>query len=123
LIPAEIWKYDTKTILEGLRNCIAHQDYSRNERIVVTEEQEKLSFENAGAFYDGSYEDYIEGFKTPKRYRNMFLVQAMVNLKMIDTQGYGIHEMFKRQKDRFLPMPDYDKSQENYVKLTIILIF
>ena len=119
LIPAEIWKYDTKTILEGLHNCIAHQDYSRNERIVVTEEQEQLSFENAGAFYDGSYEDYIEGCKTPKRYRNMFLVQAMVNLKMIDTQGYGIHEMFKRQKDRFLPMPDYDKSQENYVKLTI----
>lgn len=119
LIPAEIWKYDTKTILEALHNCIAHQDYSCNERIVVTEEQERLTFENAGSFYDGSYEEYIEGKKTPRSYRNTFLVQAMVNLKMIDTQGYGIHEMFCRQKERFLPMPDYDLSDNFHVKLIV----
>ena len=110
LIPAEVWKYDTKSILEALHNCIAHQDYRRNERIVVTEEQECLVFENAGSFYEGSFEDYIDGKKTPKKYRNHFLAQAMVNLKMIDTQGFGIHDMFQRQKDRYLPMPDYDKS-------------
>lgn len=119
LIPAEIWKYDTKTILEALHNCIAHQDYSCNERIIVTEEQDRLTFENAGFFYDGSYEDYIEGKKTPKSYRNTFLVQAMVNLKMIDTQGYGIHEMYSRQKERFLPMPDYDVTDKMHVKLIV----
>jgi ATP-dependent DNA helicase RecG len=117
LIPAEVWKYDTKSILEALHNCIAHQDYRRNERIVVTEEQECLVFENAGSFYEGSFEDYIDGKKTPKKYRNHFLAQAMVNLKMIDTQGFGIHDMFQRQKDRYLPMPDYDKSDLERVKL------
>lgn len=30
--------------------------------------------------------------------------------RMIDTQGYGIHEMFESQKKRYLPMPDYDLS-------------
>ncbi len=119
LIPAEVWKYDTKSILEALHNCIAHQDYRRNERIVVTEEQECLVFENAGSFYEGSFEDYIEGKKTPKKYRNHFLTQAMVNLKMIDTQGFGIHDMFQRQKERFLPMPDYDKCDPERVKLII----
>lgn len=119
LIPAEVWKYDTKSILEALHNCIAHQDYRRNERIVLTEEQECLVFENAGSFYEGSFEDYIEGKKTPKKYRNHFLAQAMVNLKMIDTQGFGIHDMFQRQKDRFLPMPDYDRSDPERVKLII----
>ena len=119
LIPAEVWKYDTKTILEALHNCIQHQDYLRNERIVVTEEQEQLVFDNAGGFYDGSYEEYIEGKKTPKRYRNQFLSQAMVNLKMIDTQGYGIHDMFVRQKERYLPMPDYDKSDPARVVLVV----
>ncbi len=119
LIPAEVWKYDTKTILEALHNCIQHQDYLRNERIVVTEEQEQLVFDNAGGFYDGSYEEYIEGKKTPKRYRNQFLSQAMVNLKMIDTQGYGIHDMFVRQKERYLPMPDYDKSDPDRVILIV----
>lgn len=119
LIPAEVWKYDTKTVLEAMHNCIAHQDYLRNERIVVTEETDQLVFENAGSFFDGDYEQYIEGKKTPKKYRNSFLANAMVNLKMIDTQGYGIHEMFLRQRERFLPMPDYDRSDPTRVKLIL----
>jgi ATP-dependent DNA helicase RecG len=43
----------------------------------------------------------------------------MVNLKMIDTQGYGIHGMFLRQKESYLPMPDYNKSTTNKVILTL----
>lgn len=119
LIPAEVWKYDTNTILECLHNCIAHQNYQSNSRIVVTEEPDQLIFENAGGFYEGDYEDYILGTKTPEHYRNRFLVQAMVNVKMIDTQGYGIHTMFLRQKERFLPMPDYDDSTPTKVVLRL----
>lgn len=119
LIPVEIWKYDTKTILEALHNCIAHQDYSMDERIIITEEKERLIFRNAGSFYDGSYEDYIDGTRTPGSYRNKFLVDAMVNLKMIDTLGCGIHSMFLRQKDRYLPMPDYDLSGDSHVTLIV----
>lgn len=117
LIPAEVWKYDTTTILECLHNCIAHQNYIDNSRILVTEDADKLTFENAGGFFEGSYEDYILGNKTPKHYRNPFLANAMVNVKMIDTQGYGIHTMFQKQKERFLPMPDYDGSTESKVVL------
>lgn len=109
LIPHELWKYDTKSILEGLHNCIAHQDYRRNSRIIVTEKRDELVFENAGNFFAGSYEQYIEGLQTPQNYRNPFLVRAMVNIKMIDTQGMGIHNMFMSQRNRSLPMPDYVK--------------
>jgi len=115
LIPAEVWKYDTKTILEALHNCIAHQDYCANSRIVVTEEKDSLCFENAGSFFEGSFEDYICGQRTPARYRNPFLVQAMVNLKMIDTQGYGIHSMFLSQRNRCLPMPDFESTKDKVV--------
>lgn len=119
LIPAEVWKYDTNSILECLHNCIAHQNYLSNSRIVLTEEPDFLTFENAGGFYEGSYEDYILGTKTPEHYRNRFLAQAMVNVKMIDTQGYGIHTMYEKQKERFLPMPDYDDSTPNKVVLRL----
>ena len=119
LIPAEVWKYDTKTILEALYNCIAHQDYTRNARIILTEEKDNLLFQNAGDFYEGTFEDYILGEKTPEKYRNNFLVRAMVNLKMIDTQGYGIHTMFLRQRNRYLPMPDYELSTAENVVLRI----
>lgn len=119
LLPAEVWKYDNRSILEALHNCIMHQDYTMNERIVVNEYVDKLVFTNAGAFYDGVYEDYVEGKTTPKRYRNQFLSNAMVNLKMVDSQGFGIHEMYQHQRERFLPMPDYDKSSESHVILEI----
>lgn len=117
LIPAEIWKYDTRSILEGLHNCIAHQDYTKDERIIVTEERDRLTFENAGNFFDGNYEQYVLGTRTPRRYRNPFLMKAMVNLKMIDSQGYGIHNLYVRQKERYLPMPDYDGTDDTHVTM------
>lgn len=38
---------------------------------------------------------------------------------MIDTQGYGIHTMYLHQKERFLPMPYYEKDNEKKVSLVI----
>ena len=119
LIPAEVWKYDTESILEGMHNSIAHQKYEMGSRIIVTETQDSLKFQNDGSFYEGDYKQYITGEKTPKSYRNPALVKAMVNIKMIDTQGYGIHKMFQSQKNRYLPMPDYDLSTSNEVVLNL----
>ena len=118
-LPGEGMKYDTETILEALHNCIAHQDYSQNARIIVIERENELEFRNKGCFYDGTYEDYITGERIPDKYRNPFLAQAMANIKMIDTEGFGIHKMFVSQKERYLPMPDYDKSDSENVVLTI----
>lgn len=119
LVPVEISKYDKKIILEALHNCIAHQDYSRNGRIIVTEKLDLLTFENEGQFFEGMPDDYIAGEKTPRRYRNPFLTQAMAELNMIDTMGYGIHRMYLGQVKRYLPLPDYDLHDSNAVKLTI----
>ena len=119
LIPAEVWKYDTESILEGMHNSIAHQQYEKNARIIVTENMDSLKFQNDGNFYEGDYREYITGEKTPKSYRNPALVKAMVNIRMIDTQGYGIHKMYQSQKDRYLPMPDYDLSTADEVILNL----
>jgi len=105
--------------LEALHNCIAHQDYSRNGRVVVTEQSEKLLFENEGGFFEGQPDEYISGTKTPRRYRNPFLAQAMAELNMIDTMGYGIRDMYRGQARRYFPLPDYDLSEPDMVKMTI----
>ena len=41
------------------------------------------------------------------------------NLNMIDHLGYGIERMNRSQRDRFLPLPDYDLRTTGEVKLTI----
>lgn len=118
-LPGEGMKYDQEVILEALHNCIAHQNYKENARIIVIEHENELEFRNAGSFFDGNYEDYISGERIPQKYRNQFLAQAMANIKMIDTEGFGIHKMFVSQKDRYLPMPDYDQSNTENVVLRI----
>ena len=119
LLVIEVSKYDQRVVLEALHNCIAHQDYSRSGRIIVTERLDNLIFENEGDFFEGSPDNYIEGNKTPGCYRNPFLAQAMAELNMIDTMGYGIHDMHVGQAKRYFPLPDYDLSQAYQVRLKI----
>ena len=119
LLPIEVSKYDQKIVLEALHNCIAHQDYTRHGRVVVTERPDRLVFENEGDFFEGQPDDYIQGHKTPRRYRNPALTQAMVELNMIDTMGYGIHSIYAGQARRYFPLPDYELDQAHAVRLTI----
>lgn len=119
LLPVEVPKYDQKIVLEALHNCIAHQDYTRLGRVVVSERPDRLVFENEGVFFEGQPDDYLEGTKIPRRYRNPFLAQAMAELNMIDTMGYGIRDMYVGQARRYFPLPDYDLSERDAVKMTI----
>lgn len=120
LIPIDIQKYDQAIVLEALHNCIAHQDYRAGERVLVIERSGELEFSNAGGFYDGQPTDYVLGNRTPRSYRNRFLAEAMVTLRMMDTMGFGIREvMFRGQARRYLPMPDYDLSEATHVTLRL----
>lgn len=120
LIPVEFLKYDQRIVLEALHNCIAHQDYTRCERVLVIERPGELVFQSAGSFYDGMPDDYVLGNRTPTRYRNKFLAEAMFNLRMMDTLGYGIREvMFRGQMARYLPLPDYDLGDPAHVVLRL----
>jgi ATP-dependent DNA helicase RecG len=119
LIPIELSKYDPKIVLEALNNCIAHQDYTQRARVVIIEKIDRLILQSTGGFFDGTVDDYVLKERTPERYRNPFLVQAMVNLDMIDTMGMGIRRMFLEQRKRYFPLPEFSLDDANHVKLTI----
>lgn len=119
LVPDELETYDPFTIREALNNAIAHQDYSYHGMINVIEHEDRLIFSNVGGFIPDNIHNVLQNDAPEERYRNPFLVGAMVELKMVDTIGSGIRRMFNLQKQRFFPMPDYDFS-DNKVKLTIV---
>lgn len=120
LFPNEVDKYDINILRELLNNSIAHQDYRRGGRINILEMKDKVMIVNEGDFIPKTVDALIidEGY-VPPYYRNPFLAQAMVNLNMIDTAGMGIRRSFEKLRERFFPMPDYDLSEENRVKVTI----
>jgi ATP-dependent DNA helicase RecG len=119
LRPVVVSQYDERMVLEALHNAVAHQAYPRSGRVLVQEHADKLVLTSEGGFFDGLPEEYAAGGKSATRYRNAALAQAMVELGMIDTLSYGIFDMHDRQKRRYLPMPDYDLTDPNQVKLTI----
>ncbi|MDD2544895.1 MAG: ATP-binding protein [Burkholderiaceae bacterium] len=111
LLAVTLPRYDTQTVLlEGLHNCLAHQDYAQAGRIVVEEMAGQVRMINLGGFFDGHPDDYASGARTPERYRNERLAKAMAEVGMIDKVGFGIHDMVQAQRRRFLPLPDYEGS-------------
>jgi ATP-dependent DNA helicase RecG len=119
LFPDEVLRYDPFTIRESLNNAIAHQDYSSSARINVVEfEDDHLVFSNYGTFLPKTIEDVVLNDSPEESYRNPFLVEAMKNLDMIETQGGGIRKLFNFQRVRFFPMPEFDFS-DNKVKVSI----
>lgn len=110
LLAIELPRYDMKVILEGLHNCIAHQDYEQAGRIVVLETLGRLRMSNLGGFVDGKPEDYFTGERTPSVYRSPWLAVAMNSIGMIDKGGYGIGDMVRSQRKRYLPLPDFEGS-------------
>jgi ATP-dependent DNA helicase RecG len=119
LVPDEMDTYDPFIIREALNNAIAHQDYSYHGMINVVEQEDRLIFTNMGSFIPDSIHTVLQNDAPEEKYRNPFLVSAMVELKMVDTIGSGIRRMFNIQRQRFFPMPDYDFS-DNKVKVTIV---
>lgn len=119
LFPTEIMQYDPWVIREALHNCVAHQDYTLGGRINVVEQDDYLLFTNLGSFIPVTVESVIGQDAPPNQYRNPFLAGAMVSLNMIDTIGSGIKRMFEKQRNRFFPLPDYDLSEPEKVKVRI----
>ncbi|MDR1861767.1 MAG: hypothetical protein LBQ41_01935 [Candidatus Ancillula sp.] len=114
MVKVEIPNYTKSSILEELYNCIAHQDYTMNSRVVVTEYPDKLVFENAGNFYERSAYDYFTSDQViAKKYQNTCLASAMVSLDMIERAGFGIRGVFYGQVDRYLPLPDYIETSDS----------
>jgi ATP-dependent DNA helicase RecG len=119
LFPDEVQQYDPFIIREALNNCIAHQDYTKGGKINVIESEDSfLIFVNSGNFIPNSVEEVVITDSPESQYRNKFLVEAMVNLNMIDSIGSGIKRMFLIQRRKFFPLPDYDFKGDK-VKVTI----
>lgn len=107
LFPAAIQQYDPWVIRETLHNAVAHQDYRLGGKINVVEYPDRLIFSNLGQFIPPSVEWMLEHQSPPEHYRNQWLIDGMIRLRMIDQVGSGIRRMFETQRSRFLPLPDY----------------
>ena len=113
LFPDTMKQYDDYPIREALHNCIAHQDYTMQQRINFVENPTYLYYSNAGSFIPGTLENALTNEEPQAYFRNECLCRAMVDFNMIDTVSRGIKKMFNEQWRRHFPMPDYEIDAKN----------
>ena len=124
LFPEALQQYDAWVIREALHNAIAHQDYRLGGKINLNEFPDRIVLSNLGQFIPPSIEWMLQHQSPPEHYRNQWLIDAMVRLRMIDQVGSGIRRMFETQRDRNFPLPDYhierDGRDHPRVEVTIL---
>lgn len=108
LFPTPVPQYDPWVLREALHNCVAHQDYLLGGKINVVEHPDRLVLTNLGQFIPESVEWMLEHQSPPEHYRNQWLIDGMIRLRMIEQAGSGIRRMFATQRQRFFPLPDYE---------------
>lgn len=104
---------------ELLNNCIAHSEYTLGGRVYLNEFEDKIILTNPGSFLPGKIEKVLDPGYNPPFYRNQLLAETMVKLNMIDSQSIGIRRVFRIQRDRYFPLPDYDLSNRQQVKVCV----
>ena len=119
LFPEETQQYDMWLLRELINNCIAHSNYQLGGRIYINEFEDKIKITNPGDFLPRNIESVLEVSYNPPFYRNQLLAETMSNFYMIDTATMGIRKVFRIQKEKYFPLPDYDLSNESQVAVTV----
>lgn len=119
LFTQETDQYDRWLLREILNNSIAHANYQLGGRIYINEFEDHITVSNPGDFLPENIETVLKPGYNPPFYRNQRLADGMVKFHMIDTATSGIRKVYRIQRDKFFPMPDYDLSKGNQVSVTI----
>lgn len=119
LFPKETQQYDTWLLRELINNCIAHSNYQLGGRIYINESEDSINITNPGDFLPQTIAAVLQTTYNPPFYRNQLLSDAMVKFHMIDTATSGIKKVYRIQKEKYFPMPDYDLTNVKQVAVTV----
>lgn len=93
----KIENYTFANLREAISNCIAHQDYRANAKILVCEFLNKIVFKNAGKPFitEQQYNDLLKPTRdfAPIVYRNLWLYEAMDSIGLVEGSGSGFRNI------------------------------
>lgn len=119
LFPQETEQYDMWILRELLNNSMAHANYQLGGRIYFDEFEDSISITNPGNFLPGDVEKVLKPGYNPPFYRNQLLAESMVKFNMIDTATSGIRKVYRIQRAKYFPMPDYNLKEPGQVSVKV----
>jgi ATP-dependent DNA helicase RecG len=115
--------YYKPLLRECIANCVAHQDYSKHQRIEIYETiHQNIEFKNAGSciYTKEEFEKIQLRVEKPTRYRNEFLAEAMRQIGLMEAKGTGHWKIYNYNiKQVYLPLPKIDWNDTEKFAMTI----
>ena len=122
----------TQTVIEDQKSGISHMYYDDDDddryptgmgtgkyKRFCTRIDALIRKNNCKVGLDFIVANRLQKTYNPPFYRNQLLAEAMVKFHMIDTATSGIKKVYRIQKEKFFPMPDYDLTMDNQVSVKV----
>ena len=113
----EIPLFNEEVIRESLNNAVAHRDYKRLSETVIKQFPLKMVITSMGGFPHGvSLQNLLTVPSTP---RNRLLADVLPKTGLVERSGQGIDRIFLHTLSEGKPDPDYSKSDDFTVTLSL----
>ncbi len=113
----EIPLFNEEVIRESLNNAVAHRDYKRLSETVIKQFPLKMVITSMGGFPHGvSLQNLLTVPSTP---RNRLLADVLSKTGLVERSGQGIDRIFLHTLSEGKPDPDYSKSDDFTVTLSL----
>ncbi len=109
--------FNEDVIREAVNNAIAHRDYRSTSETFVKLYPQSMTIVNAGGFPHGvTIENILTVPSTP---RNRLLADVLSKTGIVERSGQGVDKIFYNTLIEGKPEPDYSKSDDFKVELTL----
>jgi len=109
--------FNEEVIREAVMNAIVHRNYNITSNIFIRQFPNKIEISNPGGFPIGvSKENILKVDSTP---RSELLSEILLKTGLVEKSGQGVDKIFGITLSEGKPAPDYSKSDDFTVRLTI----
>jgi len=109
--------FNEGVIREAINNAIAHRDYRRSSETVIKQYPSKMEVISSGGFPLGVTLDNL--LTVPSTPRNRLLADVLSKTGLVERSGQGIDRIYLNTLSEGKPMPDYSKSDNFLVFLSL----
>jgi len=112
----DIPTFNERVVREAILNAISHRDYRKQGSVFIRQFPRKIEIVSPGGFPEGITEDNILWNHSP---RNRRISEALSRCGLVERSGMGARLMFEKCIKESKPRPDYSRSDDYQVSLTL----
>ncbi|MEP7247263.1 MAG: ATP-binding protein [Gammaproteobacteria bacterium] len=112
----DIATFDEKVAREAILNAVCHREYRLGGSIFVRQYARRLEVVSPGGFPEGITTENILDEQNP---RNRRLAESFARCGLVERAGQGMDLIYERTIRHSKPLPDFNKSHDHKVFLTL----